>query len=473
MTTVSPSLRRAAGVMLALALVGAASAAPNAGPATPPAAADEATLVQRGAYLATAADCVACHTAAGGKSYAGGNPIASPVGTIWSTNITPSRLAGIGNYTEAQFARALREGVRADGANLYPAMPYTSYTRISDDDVHALYTYFMKGVAPVDLPAPRTSLPFPFDIRASMKGWNLLFNNDKRFEAPAGKSDQWLRGAYLTEALAHCATCHTPRNALMAEDESRAYGGASLGKWYASNISSDPVHGIGGWSQETLVAYLKTGHAPGHALAAGPMAEAIDHSLSKLSDADLDAIAMYIKSVAPVAGGTASQPAYAFGKPATDEARIRGTTMGKTTGATLYSGNCASCHQASGTGAALGGAPSLLHVSAVGRDDPGNLVMAILDGVYRSDKDTPRRMPAFARELDNDEVAMLATYVRQTFGNPAAPVVTAAQVQALREPAQPGPIVTYARIGLGAAVVVLLVLLGWRFSRFGRRRRTA
>ncbi|ALM81848.1 cytochrome c [Bordetella sp. N] len=472
MTTLYPSPRRAVGAMLALVLAGAASAAiaasaaPTAAPATTP---DEATLVQRGAYLAIAADCVACHTAGSGKPYAGGNPIASPVGTIWSTNITPSKTSGIGNYTEEQFARALRAGVRADGANLYPAMPYTSYTKISDDDVHALYTFFMKGVAPVDAAVPQTKLPFPFDIRASMMGWNLLFNSDKRFEATAGKSEQWLRGAYLTEALAHCATCHTPRNALMAEDDSRALGGATLGKWYAPNISSDPVHGIGGWSQEDLVAYLKTGRAPGHALAAGPMAEAIDHSFSKMTDADLNAIAVYIKSAAPVATGAAGKPAYAYGAPATDEATIRGASMGQTTGATLYSGNCASCHQAKGTGAELGGTPSLLHVSAVGRDDPSNLVMVILDGIYRSSGKTPRLMPAFAHELSDQDVAMVATYVRQTFGNPEAAAVTAEQVKALRAPSQPGPIVTYARVGMAAAVVVLLLLLGWLLAR--RRRK--
>ncbi|ARP81766.1 cytochrome C [Bordetella genomosp. 8] len=476
MTTVYPSPRRAIGATLALVLAGAASAVAGAasavfaaGPAAT--APDETTLVQRGAYLATAADCVACHTAAGGKPYAGGNPIASPVGTIWSTNITPSKTAGIGNYTEEQFARALRAGVRADGANLYPAMPYTSYTKISDEDVHALYAFFMKGVAPVDAAVPETKLPFPFDIRASMKGWNLLFNSDRRFEPVAGKSEQWLRGAYLTEALAHCATCHTPRNALMAEDDSRAFGGASLGNWYAPNISGDPVHGIGGWSQEDLVAYLKTGHAPGHALVAGPMAEVVDHSLSKLSDADLNAIAVYVRSAAPVATGSADKPAYAYGVPAKDEATIRGASMGQTTGATLYSGNCASCHQASGTGAEQGGPPSLLHVSAVGRDDPGNLVMAILDGVYRSSGSAPRRMPAFAHELSDQDVAMLATYVRQTFGNPAAPAVTAAQVQTLRAPSQPGPIVSEARIGVGVAAVVLLLLLGWLLAR--RRRKAA
>ncbi|CAM3622198.1 Gluconate 2-dehydrogenase (Acceptor) [Bordetella sputigena] len=464
MTTVYPSLRRAVGAAFALVL---ASAAPAVFAAAP----DEATLVQRGAYLATAADCVACHTAAGGKAYAGGNPIASPVGTIWSTNITPSKTSGIGNYTEEQFARALRAGVRADGANLYPAMPYTSYTKISDEDVHALYTFFMKGVAPVDAAVPQTKLPFPFDIRTSMKPWNLLFNSDKRFEPTAGKSEQWLRGAYLTEALAHCATCHTPRNALMAEDDSRAFGGGSLGKWYAPNISSDPVHGIGGWSQEDLVAYLKTGRAPGHALVAGPMAEAIDHSLSKLSDADLNAIAVYVKSAPPVATGAAGKPAYAYGAPAKDEATIRGASMGQTTGATLYSGNCASCHQASGTGAEQGGPPSLLHVSAVGRDDPSNLVMAILEGVYRSSGDSARRMPAFAHELSDQDVALLATYVRTTFGNPDAPAVTAEQVKALRAPSQPGPIVSEARIGLGVAVAVLLLLLGLLLAR--RRRKAA
>src|SRR5262249_41492509 len=173
----------------------------------------DAALIEQGRYVAVAADCKACHTnPKGGKAFAGGYGIASPVGTIFSTNITPSRTAGIGGYTEAEFARAVRRGVRRDGANLYPAMPYTSYARMTDEDVHALYAYFMHGVAAVDEAAPKTRLPFPFSVRLSMVGWNLMFLNTKPFAADRSKGPQWNRGAYLTEVLEHCSVCHTPRN---------------------------------------------------------------------------------------------------------------------------------------------------------------------------------------------------------------------------------------------------------------------
>lgn len=222
--------RHAAFLAILLALTGL-----NAGAATAPDAAAAAPvpsseLVQRGKYLATAGDCVACHTAPGGKPMAGGLAIPTPLGDIIATNITPSKTHGIGNYTEAQFRDALRKGLRADGQHLYPAMPYTSYAQVSDDDANAMYAYFMQGVAPVDAEPPKeTALPFPFNVRLSMAAWNLLFLDSKPFAADASKSAEWNRGAYLTRGLTHCSTCHTPRNSLMAEDIKRELGGAHSG----------------------------------------------------------------------------------------------------------------------------------------------------------------------------------------------------------------------------------------------------
>jgi mono/diheme cytochrome c family protein len=201
---------------------------------------DQATLIEQGRYLAVAGDCMACYTKPeDGKPFAGGYGIASPLGTIFSTNITPSKTAGIGNYTEAQFARALQQGVRADGGQLYPAMPYTSYAGMTDVDVHALYTYFMHGVAPVDEMPPRTKLPFPFNIRLSMVAWNLLFLDDRRFVPDTTKSPEWNRGAYLSVVMERCDACHTPRNLLMAKIRGKAFAGAPIGSWYAPNITSD------------------------------------------------------------------------------------------------------------------------------------------------------------------------------------------------------------------------------------------
>ncbi len=260
-------------------------------------AADPA-LVAKGKYLAIAGDCGACHTTENGRPFAGGLALASPLGQIFSTNITPSKQFGIGNYSLEDFDRAVRHGVRKDGANLYPAMPYTAYSSVSDDDIKALYAYFMHGVEPVDEVGPRTSLPFPFNIRLSMMGWNLIFAHDKPFAADPSKSAQWNRGAYLAEGLAHCSTCHTPRNFLMAEEGGKALGGASLGTWFAPNITSDAVAGIGKWSVDDIAAYLSTGRSPTGSQAGGPMLEAIDKSFSKLDAKDVKAIATYIHGVA-------------------------------------------------------------------------------------------------------------------------------------------------------------------------------
>lgn len=374
-------------------------------------------VVARGAWLATAADCIACHTApSGGAPYAGGNAIHSPVGTIWSTNITPSRKDGIGNYTEAQFARALREGVRADGERLYPAMPYTSYTLLSDADVHALYRYFMSGVKPVDVPAPRTKLAFPFGVRGAMAGWDLLFNRSGRFVSDPHKSVEWNRGAYLVNALAHCSSCHTPRNVLFAEDVDRRFAGAHVDGWYAPPITADLRTGIGAWTTTQLVDYLQTGDVPHRALVAGPMADAIDHSFAKLDRADLSAIATYLLDGIPTPSASSAAQASGSAAAERDEATLRGVSRAaQPSGAQLYSGNCAACHQIDGNGTRDGDAPSLIAISDVQRDDPDNLIMAILHGVDREGA-RPRLMPAFANEMNDQEVATLVNYVRERFG---------------------------------------------------------
>ena len=259
----------------------------------------EDDLVKRGEYLAKAGDCIACHSAPQGKPFAGGLPLATPLGEIVSTNITPSKTQRHRQLHARSVQRgAARSGVRADGQHLYPAMPYTSYAKVSDDDVKALYAYFMQGVAPVDTSPPPTALPFPFNIRLSMAAWNLLFLDHQPFNADPAKSVEWNRGAYLVQGLAHCSTCHTPRNALMAEDTSASLGGSVVGTWYAPNVSSDTTSGIGSWSEDEIAAYLRTGHVVGRAQAAGPMAEAVDNSFQHLSDTDLHAMAVYLKSAA-------------------------------------------------------------------------------------------------------------------------------------------------------------------------------
>lgn len=439
-------------------------------------------LIGKGRYLATAADCVACHTNHhGGKPMAGGLPMASPVGTIMSTNITPSKQFGIGNYTETQFSDAVRKGVRADGANLYPAMPYVSYSIMTDEDIHALYAYFMQGVEPVEEKAPETSLPFPMNIRASMMGWNLLFRPSEIHSDDPSQSAEWNRGKYLAEGAAHCSTCHTPRGLFMQEEKSANLTGAQIGPWYAPNITNDNVHGIGSWSQQDLVTYLKTGKLDNRAQAAGSMAEAISYSFQHMTDADLNAIATYVRSVASVNALQPSGPTrFDQGKAGNDLAGFRGkdyaeSLKGDHAGAQIFAANCASCHGYNAQGTKDGYYPSLFHNAATAGDNATNVIAAILYGVDRHTESGHVFMPPFGDQtnavvsLDNTEVASLANYLLKDYGN-AKLSVTPDDVQVIREGGPKSNIVQLARIGMGAGVAVAVMLVaGLLFFRRGRK----
>ncbi|RTZ48275.1 cytochrome c [Candidimonas sp. SYP-B2681] len=433
----------------------------------------EMQRIERGKYLAIAGDCIACHTAPSGKPMAGGLPLATPIGNIVSTNITPSKTAGIGNYTLEQFSDALRKGKRADGQHLYPVMPYTAYALVSDEDVAAMYAYFMKGVEPVDTRPAGAKLPFPFNIRESMVGWNLLFLNQGTFVPSPDQNEVWNRGAYLARGLTHCTTCHTPRNALMAEDLSKELSGGNVGLWYAPNITSDPNSGIGGWSTPELVEYMRTGHiAKGQA--SGPMAEAIDHSLQYLTNSDLEAIAVYLKTVPAVRDASDTQPVYAWGKATDDLNSVRGVRMpddpDKMTGPQLYNVHCATCHQAQAQGSFDGGLPALYQNTALGRTNTDNLVMVILDGIHRVRPDSAEvLMPGFRDVLSNQQLATLATYLTRTYGHPEAEV-SVNKVRSLRDGGERSTTLIWAaRGGLIAGVLVLLALLYLITQR--RRRR--
>ncbi|CAI1805879.1 c-type cytochrome [Serratia entomophila] len=444
------------------------------------AADDGAALIARGQQLAVAADCQACHTQpGGGKPFAGGYGIGSPMGVIYSTNITPSAPDGIGDYSEQQFARAVREGVRADGSYLYPAMPYTSYTKLSDEDIHALYAYFMQSVKPVAQKNTPTELPFPFNLRFSMLGWNLLFLDKGRFQPDASKSEQWNRGAYLVNGPGHCDTCHTPRNLLMAESTDKPLSGGMVGSWYAPNITSDAVSGIGGWSNEQLVQYLKTGRVAGKNQAAGGMAEAVENSLQYLPEQDLQAIAVYLKSTTPVRDAQDTQAADGYGRAMNVEPALRGQHPANanntvTDGAALFSGNCASCHQPDGSGSKNQAYPSLFNNTATGSGNPANLISAILFGVQRKAGGEDVLMPNFGPQsyvnpLSDKQIAAVSNYVLQHYGNPAVKV-SEADVAELRNG---GPVPLLARLqpymapSIGVAVMLLLALI-WLC---GRKRR--
>ncbi|WP_313209854.1 cytochrome c [Stenotrophomonas sp.] len=438
--------------------------------------------VERGRYLSVAADCVACHTSPKqGKPYAGGYAIASPLGEIWASNITPSTSHGIGNYTEADFAKAVREGVRKDGARLYPAMPYTSYAKLTDEDIHALYVYFMQAVAPVDEEARTTELPFPFSVRSSMAAWNLLFLDKTPFKPDPAQSAQWNRGAYLVEGLAHCSSCHSPRGLMMQEVGGKAFAGGSLGDWYAPNITSHPISGIGGWTDDELAQYLKTGRAEGKGQAGGGMAEAVTNSLSKLRDEDISAIVTYLRTVPAVADKDATRAAFAWGDAATapGEPAIRGTDAPIASGAVLYSGLCASCHGSRGEGSNDGYYPSLVHNSTVGMVRPQNLVATIIGGIDREVDGEHVLMPHFSegsyvQALSDADIAAVATYVRTTFG--PGDQVTEAQVALIRDGGEKPLLAKIARLwlpllilGLAAFVVVILLVRRAWTSRKQRR----
>lgn len=435
-------------------------------------------VIKRGEYVATASDCVACHTAHGGKPMAGGLVMASPVGDIVATNITPSKRFGIGHYSEQQFADALRKGVRADGANLYPAMPYTAYAKLSDEDVHALYAYFMQDVAPVDEPVAETSLPFPMNIRLSMKGWNLLFLDNQPLVDDAQRSAAWNRGRYLVEGPTHCGTCHTPRGLLMQEQNDQFLAGAQVGPWYAPNITPHRNSGIGSWTADELVQYLRTGHLEGKAQAAGSMAEAISHSFQHLREDDLQAIATYVMSVPAVAsadGFSAEQSRFNQGQAGNQLSDFRGVeTAEDAKGARIYSASCASCHGYNGQGTADAYYPSLFSNSALTGVNTSNLLATILYGVDRKTAQGHVFMPPFGDQpnalnrLDNDEIAALSNYLVRQYGD-GQKTVTAEDVETIRQGGPSSNLLLLARAGMLVGALVVFGVLVW----FWRKRRVA
>ena len=379
-------------------------------------------LIEKGRQIAVAADCAACHTAPEGRPFAGGYPVQTPLGTIYSTNITPSVKNGIGAYDEAAFARAVREGVKPDGTHLYPAMPYPAYSGITDADLHALYVYFKSAVAPEDVSPPKTDLGFPFNIRASMILWNMLYLPYQRFAPKAEETPQIARGRYLVDTLEHCGTCHTPRGLMMGPQSGKDLGGAQLGAWVAPNITPDLLSGIGTWSDEALASYLKTGVAAHLAQAAGPMGEVVEHSTQYLPDADIQAMIAYLRHV-PSVKGQAVHPRSEYGAQGGDEASLRGLTSNVDLGWKTFSGVCATCHQVSGQG--RNQYPALFHNTVTGADSPDNLVATILFGVRRTVDGQTHYMPGFGDaaawtdQLSDAQIAAVANYVFKQYGNPS------------------------------------------------------
>ena len=377
-------------------------------------AAPDQALIQRGAYLARAGDCMACHSAAGKQEYAGGLAIDSGHGIIYSTNITPDLKHGIGRYSEKQFADAVRKGMRADGTHLYPAMPYPSYAKVTDEDMHALYAYFMGGVKPAASDPPATSMSFPFNMRWGMGIWNYFFASDKPFKPQPGWSGQVTRGAYLVESLGHCGSCHTPRGVAMNEKsldslDPRFLSGGELNGWPVPSL-----RGMAHWSGDDIVDYLQMGRNQ-RASVAGEMTAVVEHSTSHLKDEDLKAIAAYLKPLSPA-------PARASGiKPQGVEATAKKLTaaVNLTLGERLYMDNCAACHFVTGKGASRV-FPVLDGATVANASNPTALISVILAGARTpSTAKAPSVlvMPGFGHRLSDSEAAELASFVRQGWSN--------------------------------------------------------
>jgi mono/diheme cytochrome c family protein len=378
-----------------------------------PASLAKSDLIARGEYLAKAADCEACHTAPGGAPFTGGLAFVLPFGTLYSVNITPDKATGIGNDSGDDFLKAMHKGIRHDGAPLYPAMPYASYTAITDADALAIKA-FLFSLKPVHAPAPQNRLAFPFNQRWAMRFWGLFFNSDKRFMPNAERSPEWNRGAYLVEAMAHCGECHTPRNLAQALDNRRKFAGAVQAGWTAYNISSDKTGGIGGWSDAGLAQYLFVGHADGFGTAAGPMGEAVDKSLSRLAPQDIAAMVTYLRTVPAVSSGLP-----AVRNASAPQSHSQGVTVAfDPRGKQIFEGACASCHEWSGSGALTRDA-ALTGSRAVNDPAAKNVAQIVLNGTKRPALGDTVFMPAFRGSLSDAEIAAVANYVTARFG--AAP----------------------------------------------------
>ncbi len=398
----------------------------GANPTGVPAKLAQVSLVERGAYLARAADCMVCHTTQGGKEYAGGLGFKLPFGTLYSTNITPDKETGIGNYSDQDFLNALHRGTRRDGARLYPAMPYTSYTYVTDADGLAIKAYLF-SLAPVRVVAPANTLTFPFNQRWAMAFWSELFNPDTRFEPDTSKSPEWNRGAYLAEALAHCGECHTPRNLAFALNNRKKFGGALTAGWRAFNISSDKATGLGAWSDDDIFAYLSAGHAAGHGTASGPMGEAVDHSFSQLAPEDIRAMVAYLRTVPAIA--SADLPATLA--PPAPASHQDGGSAPDPRGKMVFQGACVSCHGWTGE-SSLSPFATLTGTSAVNDPSATNVAQIVISGTRRHTPEDAVSMPAFGNAYSDAEIAAVANYVTARFGSKPSRI-TAQDVAELRK----------------------------------------
>jgi mono/diheme cytochrome c family protein len=370
-----------------------------------------ASLIERGEYLTRAADCVVCHTAKEGTPFIGGRAFVLPFGTLYSTNITPDLETGIGTYTNADFLNALQRGIARDGKKLYPAMPYPSYTLMSDADALAIKA-FLFTLPPVHAPPLPDTLAFPFNQRALMSLWSALFNPDRRYQPNRDQSDEWNRGAYLAEALEHCGECHTPRSLFFSLNNRKKFQGAIQAGWRAYNITGDRDSGIGAWSNADIARYLSLGHADGRGAASGPMGEAVDESMSLLSSSDIEAMATYLRTVPPARSSDLAAPRMTA---ASAEIEPSGGQGANVRAKEVYEGVCAGCHGWSGTGSVITTA-NLTGMRAVNDPTAVNVAQIILHGAEHRSAQHSADMPSFDTVFSDADIAAVANYVTAHFG---------------------------------------------------------
>ena len=383
--------------------------------------ADSYNLVEKGRYLTTLGDCTACHTLPGKPAFSGGVVLDTPFGKLLGANITPDPINGIGRWSFEDFQNAMSKGHGLDGKRLYGAMPYTAYTKVLRQDNQAIWAY-LQTIEPADNKVETNQLPFPFNIRTSLLGWNLLNFQEGEFKADPKKTEQWNRGAYLVQGLGHCGTCHTPKSLTGGDKNDQFLGGANLQNWVAPNITADAHSGIGSWSEDDIVKYLKTG-ANRFDIASGPMAEEVEHSSQHWKDEDLMAVAVFLKD-----GSKPANPPKALA--ATDSAMVAGKA--------IYADRCSACHVGNGEGVE-NLFPKLAMAPLVNGADASSMIRVVLAGSRAGATDaapTAPAMPSLGWALSDDNVANVLTYVRNSWGN-AAPAVSSADVKAEREQLQP------------------------------------
>jgi len=400
---------------------------PKSSPQTPaeserPAQGAGQALLDRGRYLTSLGDCVACHTEKGGARFAGGRPIETPFGTVLSANLTPDDATGIGRYTEATFYRALHEGIDKDGRHLFPAFPYNYYTNVTREDSDAIFAY-LRTLPAVSKQIDRNHLRFPFNIRALTAIWNWLYLDRGPYRPNAEKSAEWNRGAYLAEGLGHCQACHTPRNSLGGAKKDEAYHGGTFGGWFAPDLTPNHRTGLGGWQRDALLDFLRDG-INAHTAAAAEMGEVVAFSTSQMNDADRAALVTYLGDRPPSPDAQVVRPADAV------------MAQGKA----IWEDECSACHRMDGSGVPRF-FPPVKASANVQQANATTVLHYILAGAHRAPTDrapTPFAMPAFYWKLDDDQIAAVATFARNSWGNQAA-AVSADDVAKLRTKLRFGP----------------------------------